>query len=197
MAHTPHDQSSPSSLTMSSPASQNSDKSNAQTPDAIWYRQKEIAEGNIVRILESTGRRHRDVSSNPHSGANSSSQNDSHRRSGRLRRGNDSGKSSVLIHHVKPSSQSQFLNPASQQSPISAAFNHMTKTSISEKEADAVWEDSGPLSPPPTPRIQRLPTPDLDPIKDQPFCDSCGRFPKRDHDAEASFVEPNQDTPWW
>jgi len=142
----------------------------------VRYRRKEVVDGNCVRISEAVRRRRRGITSIPLPEKNLA--NTQYRKSavGDSKTKPNHIKQSTIVHQTKSSSEKDLLSRTRNDSfiDVSAAVNaslFVPSKGSSKKPCDHVE-----LSPPPTPRFQRLPTPDLEPLKAEEFCNCWGCY---------------------
>ncbi|KAF2432101.1 hypothetical protein EJ08DRAFT_659446 [Tothia fuscella] len=184
MAHTPLEGSS-SSLRTTSPSSAQTMSSIQSTKPIVntsQYRRKVIADGNVVRVFESRRRHCRrrrgnfDTTSRTDTFRTDSSTSDSlllaSLKSDQPASKSLAVQSPVQDENVQPISLAQ---PRTQQKPLiympPKSFGKATTSSSERIVGNSRREDL--LTPPPTPRLRRLPTPDLEPMKAREFCDCC------------------------
>jgi len=93
----------------------------------------------------------------------------------------------VVVHQTKTSSDASISTQARNDSFIDLPSVSREALLFSSNAHRATTDDRGELASPPTPRIQRLPTPELQSLKEGVFCDcrGCNRVYKslndRDH----------------
>jgi hypothetical protein len=187
MSHISHEAAPSTSIqTMSSPPLTAMDSSQ-ECSDNPRYRQKEVVDGNIVRLFES--HRHRRRDDRPRTfGAN------------RLNKSLQTGhlivdtsnplgakSTSAVVQVAKaltspaPSAQrSQWVDGRTSEGCIKY-MQHERGKGFDELD-EALFHLSELPTPPPTPRMERLPTPELEPLNERSFCDCCGRYSMRKAD---------------
>jgi hypothetical protein len=150
----------------------------------LQYRRKEVVDGNCVRISETVRRRRRGITSRPLPEKSLSKTQYRNSAVGNSKTKSTHIKQSVIVHQTKSSSEKDLLWRTRKDSfiDVSAAVNaslFVPSRGLSENSCDYVE-----LSPPPTPRLQRLPTPDLEPLKAEEFCNCWGCYETSEHSME-------------
>jgi hypothetical protein len=176
MAHSSRGSSSSPAPSMSSSQPSTSIIIDDRMVKSLQYRRIEVVDGNCVRISETARRRSRrgipsrrvpiqDTSLLPY-------RSDCIKV---LRTRSALAKQSAIVHQSKSSPNEELLSRTRNDSfiDIPSAFNE-DWCLPSREPTEVSNEYVEPLSPPPTPRFQRLPTPDLEPLKAGSFCDCWG-----------------------
>jgi hypothetical protein len=150
--------------------------SDEESYDGKCYRQREVVDGNIIRVFNATRRPHgADRQQKPAliDHLNKSPQG--------LRRINDAGgyqsaiRPSVVVCESKSSGTSIPSSRIFQRSNDKTdGQNNEAPQNASQESFEMLFGPSGLPSPPPTPKLVRLPTPDLEPMEERPFCNCCG-----------------------
>jgi hypothetical protein len=178
MVQPSHGSSSSLAPTVSSSQSPSSITADDRAVKGLRYRREEIVDGNCVHISETVPRRRRhEISSRLKSDQDtplppyrSSTIEISENRPSAARQ-------SIIIHQSKSSPGKELSSRARNDSfvDIPSAVNEYWD--LPSREPSEVINEYGELSPPPTPRFQRLPTPDLEPLlKVGSFCDCWGCY---------------------
>jgi hypothetical protein len=143
----------------------------------LQYRRKEVVDGNCVRISETVRRRRRrGITSRPLPEQNLSNTQYRNSAVGNSKTKSTHIKQSAIVHQTKSSSEKDLLSRTRNDSfiDVSAAVNAILSVpSRGPSENSCGYVE---LSPPPTPRLQRLPTPDLEPLKAEEFCNCWGCY---------------------
>lgn len=144
----------------------------------LQYRRKEVMDGDRVRISEmARRRRHRGIPSRRPFVQDTSLPP---YRSNTVKISENRppvARQCAIIHQSKSSPGKELSSRVRNDSfvDISPAVNE--NWDHASREPSEVFSEYGELSPPPTPRLQRLSTPDLEPLsKVDPFCDCLGCY---------------------
>lgn len=166
--------SSPEPTTTSSQSSMSTTERRRTIGD-VQYRYKEVVDRDCNRISE-TARRRRPQGSLTENGSsqNSSILSDRVINIEALHTRPTPPRQSPIIHQGRSSPDDKLsLQPRIDSFVEISALARENWHSISRKPSEALFKNVE-LSPPPTPRFQRLPTPDLEPLKVSAFCDCQG-----------------------
>jgi hypothetical protein len=178
MAYSSHEgsSSSPSNTSPSLSQSTNVISSIEDTMNDIRCRQKEIVDGNVVRIFEYSRRRHDKSLPGPNAISHRAKSPSKECRNDRNHRSEVADRTIVVVHAVLSSQKPSVPAQTSRYSALESISERANSTLEVSKQSDETYFQYSSLpTPPPTPRIQRLLTPDFDFWKERRFCDCCHR----------------------
>jgi hypothetical protein len=181
MAHISHEAAPSSSPSSTSSPPLAAIESREECFDSPRYRQKEVADGNVVRLFESQRRRRRkDEQPSAFEADHPNKSLQKNRRFVDASRPLGAKRTSVIVHAPKSSATSAPLAQRPQWVDARATEDHIKHSQHTEEEGfdklvGRLVRFSELPTPPSTPRMERLPTPEMEPLNERPFCNCCGR----------------------
>lgn len=172
MAHSAHQSSSsPAPSTLSSnPATPFT--SDQRMVDGVQYRRNVFVDGDHVRISETPRRRRpREVLARHVSAQDTSNTSNRNSEMAVSQTNSAAARHSPIIHQNTSSPVEEFSSRARHDSFMDISYSANEGWSMTSRQSSQVSYQRVELSPPPTPRIQRLPTPDLELLRMDSFCD--------------------------
>jgi hypothetical protein len=143
------------------------------------YRTEKVADGNIVRVFDTPRRGHRATGqSTPAVIRRSATPTQDVRQKKKAGLHQCAIKPDVVVLRGISSDTSTPSTQTSHRSDedVRGGCNEASQTTP-QKVFSIFFDSFGLPSPPPTPKLNRLPTPDLEPLEQRSFCDCCGRYP--------------------
>ncbi|PVI03230.1 hypothetical protein DM02DRAFT_265998 [Periconia macrospinosa] len=165
-------------MSSSSPTSNmQSTMGNAPTKDPSLYRRADYCDGKSVRIVESRRRPKVDERTTPRSSFRTPSTSllsapSLSERTNTSRKVSSSLSSSGRKSKGGPSHDGHVI-PYSPKSHARAVVIQAPRPEKLPKSSSITQTHNGFMTPPPTPRMERLSTPDLEDLDLRPFCDCC------------------------
>lgn len=144
--------------------------------DTSGYRRTDYCDGSSIRIVESRRRPRKVESTSPVPSLHTSSARTSSSSfpSQRVKTSQPSSCSSSLVGRKSSGPKGHVIPYSSQPSRAKTVVVHSSFLAKPARSCTTSQKHGAdPLTPPPTPRMGRLPTPELDDLDQRPFCDCC------------------------